>query len=450
MSAKTAGYAETHVPLGTQGLWKHKGWQLPAYIQNVAVGLMKDGHDRSSAIAMAVAAVERWKDGGDKVSPEVQTAAAAAWAQWLKLRAQAGSSHSHSQTGPAIELMQVATAAGVAYYNQPLGTVLGQNGKPISAPRPGAGPAPAATTDQHQALVKSMSSSQLIASYSRLAQMGNSNPNVMAARNLVRAELQARGFITAANGSVTQGMTGAKQAAATLQKSQASVARATAKANAAQTAATNKANAAANKSAAAAAAAAKKAAAAKLAAQKKAAAAAKKAATQKAAAVKKAAAAKKKATAKKGTAKKGKSGAPTHGMGGAGWMGNQGWASNLPSGMSRTGPALDLSTPVGYSGQGPRITDRFGQTYSGEGTGQLAPRPTGDDSGEGGGTWLRTNEVHQPRGPRSGARKLGEVQRRSSGTGKPYRAVDRSGRVISYHTSPDRATAAVAAQGGTQ
>lgn len=89
LSAKTAGYSEHHTPLGTQGLWKHKGWELPAYIQNVAVGLMKDGHDRSSAIGMAVAAVERWKDGRGNVSPEVQAASAKAWAEWEALRGKA-------------------------------------------------------------------------------------------------------------------------------------------------------------------------------------------------------------------------------------------------------------------------------------------------------------------------------------------------------------------------
>jgi hypothetical protein len=87
-SAKTPELASVHRPLGTHGLWGDKASQLPAYIQNIAHAMIRDGHDEGSAIALAVAAVKRWAAGGDHVTPEVQTAAGAALAEWEKLRAE--------------------------------------------------------------------------------------------------------------------------------------------------------------------------------------------------------------------------------------------------------------------------------------------------------------------------------------------------------------------------
>lgn len=91
-SAKTPELSTVHRPLGTHGLWGDKDAQLPAYIQNVAHALIRDGHDESGAIAMAVAAVKRWAAGGDHVTPEVQAAAGRAVAEWEELKA------SHSKT----------------------------------------------------------------------------------------------------------------------------------------------------------------------------------------------------------------------------------------------------------------------------------------------------------------------------------------------------------------
>jgi hypothetical protein len=48
---------------------------------------MRDGHSEDEAHALAVAAVERWKDGGDNVTPEVQRASQQAYEQWMQLRA---------------------------------------------------------------------------------------------------------------------------------------------------------------------------------------------------------------------------------------------------------------------------------------------------------------------------------------------------------------------------
>jgi hypothetical protein len=87
-SAETAALSETHHPLGTHGLWGSKTEQLPAYIQNVAHALIRDGHDESSAIAIAVGTMKRWAAGGGKVTPEVRAAAIKALAEWERLKAE--------------------------------------------------------------------------------------------------------------------------------------------------------------------------------------------------------------------------------------------------------------------------------------------------------------------------------------------------------------------------
>jgi len=89
-SAKTPEYSVEHHPLGTEGLWHHEGLQLPAYIQNVAKGLMESGHPREEAIPMAIGAVKRWAAGGGKVTPEVRAAAGKAVGEWEALKASHG------------------------------------------------------------------------------------------------------------------------------------------------------------------------------------------------------------------------------------------------------------------------------------------------------------------------------------------------------------------------
>lgn len=91
LSAKTVYYSGHHHELGTPGgpgLWRHKGWQLPDYITNIAKGIMESGvTDKSRAIAIAVGKVRDWAEGKGKVSPEVRAASAKAIAQWEALRA---------------------------------------------------------------------------------------------------------------------------------------------------------------------------------------------------------------------------------------------------------------------------------------------------------------------------------------------------------------------------
>lgn len=86
-SEKTPYYSVTHNPLGTEGLWHYEGLQLPEYIQQVAHGIMESGHDRASAIPMAINAIKRWAAGEGHVHPEVRAAARKALAKWNELKA---------------------------------------------------------------------------------------------------------------------------------------------------------------------------------------------------------------------------------------------------------------------------------------------------------------------------------------------------------------------------
>lgn len=98
-SAETAELSTVHHPLGTHGLWGDKLAQLPAYIQNIAHAMIRDGHDESEAIQLAIGAVKRWAEGGGKVTPEVRAAAAAAVAEWEKLKAEHNKTKALDPTG---------------------------------------------------------------------------------------------------------------------------------------------------------------------------------------------------------------------------------------------------------------------------------------------------------------------------------------------------------------
>lgn len=115
MSAQTARLAATPSPWGSPsgpGLWGHKGWKLPNYVEQVSKGIMKSGRaaTESEAIHMALGVLARWARGGGKVSPEVQAAAAKAIAEFQALRAK---SHAHANPGrEAITLARVAPGGG--------------------------------------------------------------------------------------------------------------------------------------------------------------------------------------------------------------------------------------------------------------------------------------------------------------------------------------------------
>jgi HK97 family phage prohead protease len=83
--------ALAHEPLGKPGgpgLFHHKGTQLPAYIQHIAKDLMESrAMPESEAIATAVAVCKKWAAGGQDVKPDTRAKAAAAVAEWERLKA---------------------------------------------------------------------------------------------------------------------------------------------------------------------------------------------------------------------------------------------------------------------------------------------------------------------------------------------------------------------------
>jgi hypothetical protein len=83
--------ALTHEKVGHtgQGLWHHKGRQLPAYIQHIANDLIHErGMTESTAIATAVSRCKVWCAGGGGVQPDTKAKACAAVAEWEALKAE--------------------------------------------------------------------------------------------------------------------------------------------------------------------------------------------------------------------------------------------------------------------------------------------------------------------------------------------------------------------------
>jgi hypothetical protein len=111
LTAQTAAASTVHHPFGSPsgpGLFRVKGLELPAYVQNIAHALQRSGSAKteSQAIEMAVGIVKRWAAGigtkGKKVHPDVQAAAAKAVAEWEAAKAAA---HSHAnEDGAAMSL----------------------------------------------------------------------------------------------------------------------------------------------------------------------------------------------------------------------------------------------------------------------------------------------------------------------------------------------------------
>lgn len=99
-----------------QGLWHHKGWQLPAYIQHVANDLIASGHGESHAVEMAVGIVKNWAHGhdghGHAVHADTQAKAAAAITEWEALKAKAGGSHRMSTYTRSFALEDISVRSG--------------------------------------------------------------------------------------------------------------------------------------------------------------------------------------------------------------------------------------------------------------------------------------------------------------------------------------------------
>lgn len=88
---------------GGPGLWKHKHWMAPPYIEHVAQALMRKGKSESDAYHMAVGLMHSWAAGhdghGHKTHPDVRAAAATNLAKWEELRGRAHSEHGKHDKG---------------------------------------------------------------------------------------------------------------------------------------------------------------------------------------------------------------------------------------------------------------------------------------------------------------------------------------------------------------
>lgn len=100
-AAPKATRALAHEKVGhtDQGLWHDPHRQLPAFIQHIANDLIQQrGMRESEAIATAVAQCKRWAAGGGDVKPDTQAKAAAAVAEWERLKAGAHAKRSTPMT----------------------------------------------------------------------------------------------------------------------------------------------------------------------------------------------------------------------------------------------------------------------------------------------------------------------------------------------------------------
>lgn len=108
LAAGSMAKASTPEPVGSGPLWKTPGLHLPAYIQHVANELIKQGHDESRAIQMAVGIIKNWASGtpsGGEKGLQATTIAAAqkALAEWEAAKATARA-YKASDEQPAVEL----------------------------------------------------------------------------------------------------------------------------------------------------------------------------------------------------------------------------------------------------------------------------------------------------------------------------------------------------------
>lgn len=69
--------------------WVEKFGDLPKYIEEVAIGIMKSGKTREQAIPIAISRIKRWAAGLDGVKADTVAKATVALAQWEALKAKA-------------------------------------------------------------------------------------------------------------------------------------------------------------------------------------------------------------------------------------------------------------------------------------------------------------------------------------------------------------------------
>lgn len=67
--------------------WVEDAGGLPPYVRKLARGIMKNGHDLSSAISIAIARIKVWAAGGSNVNADTRAKAVKALAQWESAKA---------------------------------------------------------------------------------------------------------------------------------------------------------------------------------------------------------------------------------------------------------------------------------------------------------------------------------------------------------------------------
>lgn len=82
MAISPGGRPADDSPLGPGDLFNTAGLRLPTYVREVANALIRSGHPKSRAIAIAISEMKRWAAGAQGVRPQVQAAAAKALAEW--------------------------------------------------------------------------------------------------------------------------------------------------------------------------------------------------------------------------------------------------------------------------------------------------------------------------------------------------------------------------------
>lgn len=204
LSAKTAGYSVTPHKLGPGPLWHTPGLKLPNYIENVAKGLMESGHDRSSAIAIAIGTCKRWAAGGGKVTPEVRAAAAKAIAEWEALKARAHAT-AHPSGDPMVSSLALALFDPAKHPRGPKGASNG--GKFAAGPARNADAAAAQKDKGAQAnadatvgasdadtKLKALSDSDLQSLSKYAYSFKSADPKVVALRIKIANQLRTRGM----------------------------------------------------------------------------------------------------------------------------------------------------------------------------------------------------------------------------------------------------------------
>jgi hypothetical protein len=198
MSAQTATLSTVHSPLGTHGLWNHKGLELPAYIQNVAKGIMKSGTlDKGTAIEYAIGTIKRWATGGGNVTPAVRAASVKALAEWEALKATHGGGSEHSRTGgDTVDLSVVETSQGAQFFGVPIGTTIQAKNVAPNTPvqmAPPPGPSVSGPQSPEEAL-GTMPDGQLLQASVVASSLANSYPEYTQLQQQLQAEATKRGL----------------------------------------------------------------------------------------------------------------------------------------------------------------------------------------------------------------------------------------------------------------